>query len=98
MGLAGVMTAVILVFVERSLRFLLLVPYIGIGTTTPASKLHVNGDIRVSGGSFIDDGVTLNAPDYVFEPSYKLMPLEELREFVTQEKMTCLRSTAPVRA
>lgn len=60
---------------------------VGIGTTTPSSKLHVNGgDIRVSGGSFIDDGVTLNAPDFVFEPNYKLMPLEELREFVAQEK------------
>ena len=60
---------------------------VGIGTSTPTSKLHVNGgDIRVSGGSFIDDGVTLNAPDYVFEPSYKLMPLHELREFVAQEK------------
>jgi|GEM_PF-1099089 len=60
---------------------------VGIGTTTPTSKLHVNGgDIRVSGGSFIDDGVTLNAPDYVFEPSYSLMPLAQLREFVAREK------------
>jgi hypothetical protein len=60
---------------------------VGIGTQVPSSKLHVNGgDIRVSGGSFIDDGVTLNVPDYVFDPGYKLMPLEELREFVAREK------------
>ena len=33
---------------------------VGIGTTAPSSKLHVNGgDIRVSSGSFIDDGTTL---------------------------------------
>ena len=60
---------------------------IGIGTSSPSSKFHVNGgDIRVSGGSFIDDGVTLNAPDYVFEPSYSLMPLAELKEFVARER------------
>jgi hypothetical protein len=60
---------------------------VGIGTSSPSSKLHVNGgDIRVSGGSFIDDGVTLNAPDYVFEPDYSLMPIEELRAFVAREK------------
>jgi len=60
---------------------------VGIGTLTPSSLLHVSGgDIRVSGGSFIDDGVTLNAPDYVFEPDYSLMPIEKLRDFVTREK------------
>jgi hypothetical protein len=60
---------------------------VGIGTLAPSSLLHVNGgDIRVSGGSFIDDGVTLNAPDYVFEPDYSLMPIEKLRDFVAREK------------
>lgn len=60
---------------------------VGIGTSTPSSKLHVNGgDIRVSGGSFIDDGTTLNVPDYVFEPDYRLMPLDQLRAFVAREK------------
>lgn len=60
---------------------------IGIGTPSPSSKLHVNGgDIRVSGGSFIDDGTTLNAPDYVFEPEYDLMPLDELQAFIAREK------------
>jgi hypothetical protein len=60
---------------------------VGIGTSTPASLLHVSGgDIRVSGGSFIDDGTTLNVPDFVFEPDYRLMPLDDLREFVSREK------------
>jgi hypothetical protein len=60
---------------------------VGIGTNAPSSRLHVNGgDIRVSGGSFIDDGTTLNVPDYVFEPGYRLMPIEELAAFVRTEK------------
>ena len=59
----------------------------GIGTTTPSSRLHVNGgDIRVSGGSFIDDGTTLNVPDYVFEDSYDLMSIPELAEFIRENK------------
>lgn len=49
---------------------------VGIGTTTPQNRLEVSGgNVRVTGGSFIDDGTTLNAPDYVFEDKYKLMSL-----------------------
>ena len=60
---------------------------VGIGTPSPASRLHVSGgDIRVTGGSFIDDGVTLTAPDYVFDSSYKLMPIQKLADFVRTEK------------
>jgi hypothetical protein len=60
---------------------------IGIGTSVPSSLLHVSGgDVRVTGGSFIDDGVTLNTPDYVFEPGYDLMPLDELEAFIAREK------------
>jgi hypothetical protein len=60
---------------------------VGIGTNSPASRLTVNGgDIRVIGGSFIDDGVTLSAPDYVFEPNYSLMPIDELAKFVREQK------------
>lgn len=60
---------------------------IGVGTTAPTSRFHVNGgDIRVSGGSFVDDGVTLNAPDYVFDPAYALTPLPELKEYIERER------------
>jgi hypothetical protein len=60
---------------------------VGIGTPAPSSRLHVNGgDVRVSGGAFIDDGVTLNAPDYVFEPGYEPMTLVELEAFVRHER------------
>ena len=43
-------------------------------------------NIRVTGGNFIDDGTTLNTPDYVFEKDYPLMSLDELQEHITQEK------------
>jgi hypothetical protein len=60
---------------------------VGIGTMNPQSMLEVSGgDIRVTGGSFIDDGTTLNAPDYVFEQDYLLMSLDELREYIAREK------------
>ena len=54
---------------------------VGIGTTTPATALHVIGTVTVSSGIVVA-GTTMNVPDYVFEPEYKLLPIEELREYV----------------
>jgi hypothetical protein len=60
---------------------------VGIGTENPQDKLEVSGgNIRVTGGSFIDDGTTLNVPDYVFEGDYDLMSLDELQVYIAQEK------------
>jgi hypothetical protein len=61
--------------------------FIGIGTTSPAYKLDVNGDINVAGSYNVKKGgVNYNHPDYVFEPDYKMMPLEELRKYVAEKK------------
>lgn len=54
---------------------------VGIGTTQPNSyKLAVDGKI---GARAVQ--VTLQSPwpDYVFKPAYRLMPLEELRSFLS---------------
>ncbi len=64
---------------------------VGIGTTTPSTSLVVvgtitasAGDVRVIGGSFIDDGTTLTVPDYVFDADYPLKPLTQVKVY-TQE-------------
>jgi hypothetical protein len=59
---------------------------VGIGTRTPVSRLHVYGDIRTTGGAFIDDGTTLNAPDYVFADDYALIPLAQLAQYIRRER------------
>ncbi len=66
---------------------------VGIGTTTPSTALHVvgtvtatAGDIVVIGGSFIDDGTTLNVPDYVFDADYHLKPLTQVKEYMEKHK------------
>ena len=59
---------------------------VGIGTMAPTDKLEVAGNIRVSGGSFIDDEIILTVSDYVFEENYPLMPIDKLRIFITREK------------
>lgn len=60
---------------------------VGIGTNTPAYKLDVNGDINVSGSYNVKkNGVNYSHPDYVFEPDYKLMSLDDLKKYVTTHK------------
>lgn len=52
--------------------------FVGIGTSTPDSKLSVNGVIHAR-------AVNVNLtgwPDFVFTPSYKLVPLEELQTYI----------------
>lgn len=57
---------------------------VGIGTLAPTQQLDVSGNIRAS-GSFIAGGTTLNVPDYVFAPEYKLRPLPEVAAYVAKE-------------
>ena len=37
-------------------------------------------------GKVIINGTELNVPDYVYEPDYKLMPLEDLQAYLNKEK------------
>jgi hypothetical protein len=61
--------------------------WLGVGTPSPQDKLEVrDGNIRVTNGSFIDQGVSLNVPDYVFDSDYPLLPLADLQEYVSREK------------
>lgn len=58
---------------------------VGIGTTSPAFKLSVAGDVYAS--AFIDDGVTLAAPDYVFDdPSYLHLSLADIEAYTETHK------------
>lgn len=47
------------------------------GPTHATPGLHITG-------SFVSAGTTLNVPDYVFADDYKLMPLTELKSFISE--------------
>ena len=55
---------------------------VGIGTTNPGQRLEVNGNIRAHEIKL----EISNWPDYVFDPSYELMDIDELAEFVKENR------------
>jgi hypothetical protein len=57
--------------------------YFGIGTSLPDSKLAVKGQVHAN-----EVKVDLNVPgpDYVFEKDYKLTSLEEIKNYIDQNK------------
>ncbi|WP_421876485.1 hypothetical protein [Marinoscillum sp.] len=58
--------------------------YVGIGTTSPQSKLAVEGQIRAREVKVLVDIGT--SPDYVFEPDYELRTLQETKEYISENK------------
>jgi len=55
---------------------------VGIGTTSPGQELHVVGSIYASGGIMSAGAYA----DYVFEDDYALPKLDELDEFISENK------------
>ena len=58
---------------------------VGIGTSSPTERLHVVGNLRVT-GSIVYGAPETDIPDYVFDPGYKLLPIGELEQFIAKEK------------
>jgi hypothetical protein len=72
----------------------------GIGTTDPQAKLHVNGTFIVTDGNTVNLKVTQAGkifardvevkigtfPDYVFNESYDLKPIEQVKKYIEDEK------------
>ncbi len=58
---------------------------VGIGTTAPLQRLHVVGNVQIDGDLLWSDAGA-SMPDYVFEPGYRLMPIDQLENFIAEEK------------
>lgn len=52
---------------------------VGIGTSSPDAKLAVNGTIHAKE---VKVDLNIAAPDYVFKPDYKLIPLISLKAYI----------------
>jgi hypothetical protein len=48
-------------------------------------RLDAAGNLKVL-SSVIVGGVPINVPDYVFDPEYRLMPLQEVKDFVAENR------------
>ena len=47
-------------------------------------SLDPSGNLEVAGNFIAQGGTQLNVPDYVFEPDYPLMSLDELADFIDE--------------
>jgi hypothetical protein len=56
---------------------------IGIGSISPDNKLTVKGTVHAK--ELIVNS-TVSGPDYVFEKNYSLLPIEDLKHFIIQNK------------
>ena len=56
---------------------------VGIGTISPDAKLAVSGQVH---SQEVKVSVTVPGPDYVFEKSYNLPTLEEIKTYIDQNK------------
>ena len=56
---------------------------VGIGTSNPNQKLTVNGTIY---GKEVKVDLSVPGPDYVFEKDYNLPSLEEIKEYIDENK------------
>ncbi|HTH56907.1 MAG TPA: hypothetical protein VL728_12745 [Cyclobacteriaceae bacterium] len=67
----------------EQVRFLASNGNVGIGTANPDYKLTVNGSVHAK-----EVRVDLNvpAPDYVFQKDYQLTPLDEIKNYIDQNK------------